>query len=107
ETGPVALRVRQSEARERAVRAAIEHAAVLDRLERLCGCALRCDEQPQGKECGQFLHLISPSARHLPASFADGTRGLFRNGSRGHSWPCRPPSSRQKTTFQPHPESLS
>ena len=46
EAGPAALRVRQAEAGERAVRAAVERAPLLDRVERL-GRRGRCGERPE------------------------------------------------------------
>ena len=60
EAGPVALRVRQTEAGQRAVGAAIEDAAILHRLQRLGGCALR------GK-------MTRASARMLAMRFIDAT----------------------------------
>ena len=61
EAGPVALRVGQPEASERAVGAAIQHAAILDGLECLSGCALRCDGKQQCEYCGKSLHVTAPS----------------------------------------------
>ena len=51
EAGPLALRVRQAEAGQRAVGTAIEHAAILDRLERLSGYALRGRGEDERYEC--------------------------------------------------------
>ena len=61
EAGPFSLRVGKAEAGERAVGAAIEHAAILDRLERLSGRALRGNGEDERKNSGKSLHVRVPS----------------------------------------------
>src|SRR3954468_1633271 len=51
EAGPAAWRVRQAEAGERAVRSAVQHAALLDGVERL-GRGSRCGNPKNSRKCG-------------------------------------------------------
>jgi len=63
--GPFALRVGQTEAGERAVGAAMQDAAILHRLECLCGRRLRGEDQGKSEDADYSFHLTTSSTRKL------------------------------------------
>ena len=81
EAGPFALRVGQAEAGERAVGAAIEHAAILDGLERLSGRALRGNSERRARERWQIASCDVSFSTNSGRCGPCGTAQTFRRRS--------------------------